>query len=66
MNGDFERPDSRGTLVDLRNIQIAGGDSRLVPEAELAWKKWLLWALLIIAAVITGRMALTLYRDMNR
>ena len=66
MNDDFNQPDKRGSLVDLKSIQLAGGVSRLAPEVEFAWKKWLLWALLIIAVLVTGRMAFGLYRDMNR
>jgi len=66
MNGDLNQPDKRGSLVNLQSIQLAGGVSRLAPEAEFTWKKWLLWALLIMAALITGRMAFGLYRDMNR
>ncbi|MCP4390443.1 MAG: DUF3999 domain-containing protein, partial [Gammaproteobacteria bacterium] len=33
--------------------------------ATLPWKKWLLWALLVMAALVTGRMAFRLYREMN-
>jgi len=66
MNGDFNQPDKHGHLVNIQSIQLAGGVLRLTPEAEYAWKKWLLWALLIVAVLVTGRMAFGLYRDMNR
>ena len=66
MNGNFNQPDKRGSLINMQSIQLAGGASRLAPKPEYAWKKWLLWALLIVAVMVTGRMAFGLYRDMNR
>ena len=66
MNGDLNQTEKRGSLVKLQSIQLAGGKSRLAAEAEYAWKKWLLWALLILAVLVTGRMAFALYRDMNQ
>ena len=66
MNGGFNQPDKRGHLVNIQSIQLAGGVSRLAPEPQYAWKKWFLWILLIVAVLITGRMAFGLYRDMNR
>jgi len=45
--------------------QQAGGSGRLAPQPTLPWKKWLLWALLVLAAAVTGRMAFRLYREMN-
>ena len=53
------------TEVTLLAIEEAGGTERLKPTPALPWKKWLLWALLIGAALLTGRMALKLYREMN-
>ncbi len=53
------------TAVELLAVEEAGGVSRLRPEAVLPWKKWLLWASLIAAALIAGRMAFKLYREMN-
>lgn len=50
--------------VTLGAIQESGGISRLVPQPTLPWKKWLLWTLLILAAIVTGRMALRLYHEM--
>lgn len=55
----------RGELVRLGATEEAGGAERLSPEATLPWKKWLLWALLVAAALVTGRMAFGLYREMN-
>ena len=56
----------RGSLVTLRQPEDAGGKGRLAPEPKLPWKKWTLWALLILAAIIAMRMAIGLYREMNR
>jgi len=61
----LQRPQQRGELVYLKEVQIAGGPSRLAPEPGLPWQKWLLWALLVLAVVVTGKMAVTLYREMN-
>ncbi|MCP4390458.1 MAG: DUF3999 domain-containing protein, partial [Gammaproteobacteria bacterium] len=55
----------RGELVRLGATEEAGGAERLSPQATLPWKKWLLWALLVMAALVTGRMAFRLYREMN-
>ena len=55
----------RSTAVTPGPRQEAGGERRLAPEAELPWQKWLLWALLVFAALITGSMAIRLYREMN-
>lgn len=63
-----------GNLDDARNnsvavkpgyTQQAGGPARLEPRISLPWLKWLLWAMLIAAALVTGRMAIRLYREMN-
>jgi len=42
------------------------GVSRLAPLPTLPWKKWLLWSLLVLASIITGRMAFKLYREMSQ
>lgn len=55
-----------GETVQLGAKETAGGVSRLSPTATLPWFKWLLWSLLVLAAFTTGRMALSLYRDMNK
>jgi len=52
-------------LVQLGSRQIAGGESRLSPQAKLPWLKWLLWLLLAGALVTTGKMAASLIRDMK-
>lgn len=59
-------PNQRGTLVGLGSIDEAGGAERLRPQTAWPWKKWLLWALLGLAAIVTGRMALKLYHEMNQ
>lgn len=63
---DLDDPEQRGVLVRLGAIEEAGGPERLVPKKALPWKKWLLWTLLLLAAIVTGRMAVRLYREMNR
>ncbi len=62
LDGDLRE---RGALADLGPAETAGGPARLAPQPTLPWQKWFLWALLIAVALVTGRMALALYRDMN-
>ena len=62
----FNHTKNPGSTVSLKTVHVAGGNSRLAPESELPWKKWLLWALLSFAALVTGRMAYGLYRDMSQ
>jgi hypothetical protein len=62
---DLKQAQQQGALVTLGSIQESGGPSRLAPQPTLPWKKWLLWTLLILAAIVTGRMALRLYREMD-
>jgi len=52
-------------LVQLGSRQVAGGESRLSPQAKLPWLKWLLWLLLAGAAIPTGTLATRLIRDMQ-
>ena len=63
--GDLRAARERSALVRLGPVDEAGGSERLQPRMTLPWQKWLLWALLIGAALLTGRMALRLYREMN-
>lgn len=63
---DLNDPAQRGELVTLAASEIAGGPDRLKTRTELPWKKWLLWAMLVLAVLVTGRMALGLYREMKR
>ena len=63
---DLADPAQRGALVTLGPTEEAGGPGRLRPHEVLPWKKWLLWALLVLAALVTGRMALRLYHEMNQ
>ena len=62
---DYAAGDPAATEVTLFGIEEAGGAERLAPTPTLPWKKWLLWILLIGAALLTGRMAFKLYREMN-
>lgn len=57
--------DPAASEVTLFAIEEAGGAARLAPAPTLPWKKWLLWAVLIAAALIAARMAFNLYREMN-
>ncbi|MDH3764111.1 MAG: DUF3999 domain-containing protein [Gammaproteobacteria bacterium] len=63
--GNLKDTQQRGALVQLGRTEEAGGADRLRPQKTLPWKKWLLWALLVLAALITGRMAYRLYQEMN-
>ena len=63
--GDLKDAQQRGALVQLGSTEQAGGVDRLRPQSALPWKKWLLWALLVLAALVTGRMAYRLYQEMN-
>ena len=62
---DLQQGDSKITAISMLAVEQAGGKARLEPAPQLPWKQWLLWALLIAAALIAGRMAYGLYRDMN-
>ncbi len=62
---DLNQNEQRGKLVSLKTMQVGGGTARLAAESELPWKQWALWALLILAALVTGRMAYGLYREMG-
>ncbi len=63
---DLNQNEQRGNLVSLKTIQLSGGTARLGAEPKLPWKQWVLWALLTLAALVTGRMAYGLYREMNQ
>ena len=65
LKGDLKQAQQRGALVTLGSIRESGGPSRLVPQPETPWKKWLLWTLLTLAVIVTGRMAFRLYRELN-
>jgi len=60
-----QRAQPTNELVQLRAMQISGGESRLSAQAKLPWLKWLLWLLLVSAVITTGKMAINLFRDMN-
>jgi hypothetical protein len=51
--------------LPLAAIEESSGAARLEPQPDLPWKKWLLWTLLILVVIVTGRMAFNLYREMN-
>ncbi len=63
---DIKDAREQSELVSMTVAMEAGGIKRLAPESDLPWQKWLLWAFLILAAILTGRMALKLYREMNQ
>jgi len=65
LEGNLRDTQQRGVLVQLGSTEEAGGATRLKPQSTLPWKKWLLWALLVLATLVTGRMAYHLYREMN-
>jgi len=64
LKGSLKQAQQQSELVTVGAIQESGGPSRLAPQPEMPWKKWLLWTLLILAAIVTGRMALKLYHEM--
>lgn len=64
LKGSLKQAQQQSELVTVGAIQESGGSSRLAPQPTLPWKKWLLWTLLILAAIVTGRMALKLYHEM--
>ena len=64
LKGSLKQAQQQSELVTLGAILESGGSSRLAPQPTLPWKKWLLWTLLILAAIVTGRMALKLYHEM--
>ena len=64
LKGSLKQAQQQSELVTIGAIQESGGLSRLAPQPTLPWKKWLLWTLLILAAIVTGRMALKLYHEM--
>ncbi|MGD8840279.1 MAG: DUF3999 family protein [Gammaproteobacteria bacterium] len=65
LDGDLDDAREKSVAVGLGPTQQAGGPARLEPRFALPWLKWLLWAMLIAAALVTGRMAIRLYREMN-
>jgi len=65
LKGSLKQAQQESEAVTLGKIQESGGPSRLAPQPTLPWKKWLLWTLLILAAIVTGRMALRLYHEMT-
>ena len=65
LDGDLRDARENSVAVGLGPTREAGGAARLEAPVELPWMKWLLWTLLIVAVLVTGRMALRLYREMN-
>lgn len=57
---------THATLAEIQHIHPASGITRQNKASVTPWKTWLLWAVLFIGILITGRMAYTLFRDMNR
>jgi hypothetical protein len=66
MQGSLLQAQQNAGLAALGPIGESGGLARLTPQPVLPWEKWLLWTLLILAAIVTARMALNLYREMNQ
>jgi hypothetical protein len=65
LSGDLRDAREHSVSVGLGPTRQAGGPARLEARLALPWLKWLLWAILIAAALVTGRMAMRLYREMN-
>jgi hypothetical protein len=65
VEGNLQQAQRRSALVSLVKIQVSGGTARLTAPTELPWQKWLLWSLLLAAALVTGKMSFSLYREMN-
>jgi hypothetical protein len=60
-----QQKQTQAELVQLRTVDIVGGEARLTPPVKLPWLKWLLWLLMFAAVAATGKMALSLLRDMK-
>ncbi len=56
---------AKAVAAGYQEIQTASGITRQNKAPVMPWKTWLLWAVLLIGILITGRMAYTLFRDMN-
>jgi len=65
LQGSLQQAQEDAEAVALGAIEESGGRARLAPAATLPWKKWLLWTLLILAVIVSARMARRLYREMN-
>ena len=65
LQGSLQQAQQDAGLARLGTIEESGGQARLTPQPVLPWKKWLLWTLLILAVIVTARMASKLYREMN-
>jgi hypothetical protein len=65
LQGSLQQAHQDAGLARLGTIEESGGQARLTPQPVLPWKKWLLWTLLILAVIVTVRMASKLYREMN-
>ena len=65
LKGSLQQAQRDAGVAGLGRIEESGGVTRLAPPPNLPWAKWLLWTLLILAVIVTGRMAFNLYREMN-
>jgi len=60
LQGSLQQAQQYAAVVRPGAIAQAGGQTRLTLQPALPWKKWLLWTLLILAVIVTVRMALNL------
>ncbi len=44
---------------------ILGGKGQLLPSPEIPWRRWLLWASLVVGVLVIGAMALQLFKEMQ-
>jgi len=65
LSGLLNDKQKKAELVQLRSVDIAGGEGRLAPAERLPWLKWLLWLLMLAAVAATAKMALSLLREMK-
>ena len=65
LQSSLQQAQADAEAVALGAIEESGGRARLAAAATLPWKKWLLWTLLILAVIVSARMARRLYLEMN-
>ena len=65
LDESLQQAQRRAKTTRPGTTEESGGQARLLPQTELPWKKWVLWTLLLLAVMVTVRMAFKLYREMN-